>query len=110
MKTTAIALLTTVISLTVSTMFVSILALMYVWSEHDGRRRRAREMVVLLLRRDRYSFARNRRHVPLCRPENSRRGENRHTASGSTRGRGRTLEGDRRRARFDRQRKRRRIS
>ena len=53
----------------ISTSAVVVLALAYVWSQHDGRRRRAREMVRLLLRRD--------QPLPMARKQHAPRGAHR---------------------------------
>jgi hypothetical protein len=52
MRAVIAPILITVGSWLITTSAVLVLALAYVWSRHEGRRRRAREMVCLLLRRD----------------------------------------------------------
>jgi hypothetical protein len=64
MRATVAPLLIIVGSWLISTSAVLVLALTYVWSPHDGHRRRAREMVRLLLRRDQPPPAAGQRHLP----------------------------------------------
>jgi len=67
MRGTIIPILITIGSWLISTVAILVLASTYVWSRHDGHRRRAREMVFLLLRRDQPTTIGGRRHVPTGR-------------------------------------------
>ena len=73
-----------------STVGVLVLTSTYVWSRHNGRRRRAREMVFLLLRRDHGSLA-DGRHVA----KQSRRRVAQRVASDAAHDRNRSLRRER---------------
>jgi hypothetical protein len=82
MRGTTIPILITIGSWLISTLAILVLASTYVWSRHDGHRRRAREMVCLLLRREQSTTIGGRRHVPAGRTGRSaRRGNRRVTAN-----------------------------
>ena len=68
MRGTTIPILITIGTWLISTLAILVLASTYVWSGHDGRRRRAREMVSLLLRREQPATIGGRRHVPAGSP------------------------------------------
>lgn len=67
----------------------------YVWSGHVGHRRRAHEMVCLLLRRDQPPPACGGMHVPVGRSGRSRRRGRRQTAADPVRDPGRSLRRER---------------
>jgi hypothetical protein len=79
MRGTIIPILITIGSWLISTVAILVLASTYVWSGHDGHRRRAREMVCLLLRREEPTTSGGRRHVPAGR--SARRRNRRVTAN-----------------------------
>jgi hypothetical protein len=91
---TIIPILITVVSWSISTFAVLALALTYVWSRHDGHRRRAHEMVCLLLRRDQPPVV-GRRHVPIVRPGRPTRRRGRRVTFDPARDGGRSLRRER---------------
>jgi hypothetical protein len=94
MRSTIIPILIAVVSWLISTSAVLALALTYVWSRHDGHRRRAHEMVCLLLRRDQPPVV-GRRHVPIGRPRPPTRRRGRRMTFDPARDGGRSLRRER---------------